>query len=171
MNLNLLRLLVAIGVGFGVYQSSAQQASLTMGINRKTGQLIATDIWNSRQFDQMTNDIGRTIDGTGPWHNRLLYILGSTFELEADGTNLDCWVIIGRYDLAVNTSSPSDWVEKLWVDVTDKNELIGGAYFGHSLQYVNDPEPIQSLRLIKVDVLSKENWPCPDCVDRGRVIV
>ena len=83
MKPTLLRLLIMIGVGCTVCQSKAQlnmniyEPQLACGIDRSTGNLIATDVWNNREHDAMAKDSGRQsndhfelIDKVGPYHLR-----------------------------------------------------------------------------------------------------
>jgi hypothetical protein len=85
MKPTLLRLLIMIGVGCTVCQSKAQlnmniyEPQLACGIDRSTGNLIATDVWNNREHDAMAKDSGRQsndhfelIDKVGPYHLRVI---------------------------------------------------------------------------------------------------
>jgi hypothetical protein len=141
---------------FGAIQSNAQQNPLVFGLDRRSGQLIGTDVISKQVYDKMTQDSGQIINGTGPWHHRISYLLGAAFELETNGESLEGWIIVSKYHRVVNKDTPADWITRLWIDATDKSTYLGGAYYGHSMQLYQDPQPIQSTRLLKVNVLAKE---------------
>lgn len=155
--------LTLIIVGFEVLQSNGQETSLAIGIDRRTGQLIGTDLVCKQKYDAMTEDAGRMIDGDGPWHNYGVYSLGAAIELQTNRESLEGWIIIGVYRMISDQITPADRISKLWVEVADNDNLefgdydnyLGGTYFGHDNVWY-EPEPVLSPRSLKIDVLAKE---------------
>jgi hypothetical protein len=165
MKNQLFYILVAIGVGFIVSQSEAQQTSLTLGIDRSTGNLIATDVWNSREYDSMVEDSGRAVDErgqltdkAGPWHHRMCFILANTFELETNGTSLKGSMIIGHYALPGYTN-PNEFIPYFLIETSDDAGSLGKVYYGWSPfkdPYFANSTPSRPSSLLKVEALSHE---------------
>lgn len=170
--------LILIIVGFGVLQSKGQETSLAVGIDRRTGQLIGTDLVCKQKYDAMTEDVGLLIKGEGPWHKYMVYSLGAAIELQTNRESLEGWIIIGVYRRISDQITPADRISKLWVEVADNDLEYGdlefkdyGNYLGGTYFYYDNPsqfyrpEPILSPRSLKIDVLAKERIHHKDMED------
>jgi hypothetical protein len=131
MKKQLFRILVAIGVGFFVSQTNAQQNSLTYGIDRSTGNLIATDVWNGREYDKMFKDTLDMFNRTG-YRNAGYSILANTFELETNGTTLNGSMIVAFRD-SPGTTEPTRYLDFFMIQTSDNAESLGLFYDPGSL--------------------------------------
>jgi hypothetical protein len=157
----LLRLLAATILGLAVFKSAAEQLSL--GIDRNTGRLIATDVWNNKEFNEMAKDSGRKVDedhgglqnDVGVAHYRFSFFLANTFELETNGTCVEASMIIGYYTLP-GYNNPSRFISHFWVEASDDSGSLGAAYYGYAAGYPSHYEEHKPISLVTVEVLSRE---------------
>ncbi len=144
-----------------VSQSIAQP--LTLGIDRSTGNLVATDVWNSREYNEMVKDSGRKVDEhsgelineVGPWHIRMWFILANEIELATNGTSLKASTIIGYYALP-GYSNPNDFISHFWIETSDDTGSLGNVYYGNYSGFPNHFEDSIPISGIKVEALSHE---------------